>query len=278
VVAQWSTVLIYALILRRPAYCKIYQFSAACRFDATMMARLLRFGCPCGVQFFLENAGFTLLIFVMGQLGEKALVPTNLAFNINGLVWLPIGGLGTAVSTIVGQQLGRGQPELAARATWTAFWIALVYTSALALLYVLTPDLFLLGHATGLSPERFAELRATTVVLLQFVAAYALFDAMSLIFASAIKGAGDTRFVLRIAMLLSPMPVVASWLGIRLFHAGLVWCWSAITLGACLVGVIYLTRFLQGKWRHMRIIEPALTQPEHRLPECLPLPAALQTS
>lgn len=255
VVAQWSAVAMYGLALRRASYRQTYGLTAGCRFDRAMTVRLLRFGTPNGLQFLLETAGFTLLILVVGRLGEEALVATNLAFNINCLVWLPIGGLGTAASTIVGQQLGRGEPELAARATWTAFWIGMTYAGSLAVLYILVPDLFLLAHASGMPPERFAALRSATILLLQFVAAYSLFDAMNLIFASAIKGAGDTRFVLTTALVLSPMPVAASWLGIHWFGAGLVWCWSAVTIGACLLGIIFLTRFVQGKWRYMRVIE-----------------------
>jgi len=278
VVAQWSAVAMYGLVLRRVTYRRPYQLVAGCRFDSAMMGRLLRFGSPSGLQFLLETAGFTLLILVVGRLGEEALVATNLAFNINCLVWMPIGGLGTAVATIVGQQLGRSRPELAARATWTAFSIALAYTGTLAVLYILGPDLFLAAHASGIPPERFAGLRSTTILLLQFVAAYSLFDAMNLIFASAIKGAGDTRFVLATALILSPMPVVASWLGIHWLGAGLVWCWSAVTLGACLLGIIFLGRFIQGRWRHMRVIEPSLSQPERRRADRQPAPAVLQLS
>jgi MATE family multidrug resistance protein len=243
-----------------------------------MMARLLRFGSPSGLQFLLETVGFTLLILVVGRLGEESLVATNLAFNIKCLVWMPIGGLATTVATIVGQQLGRGRPELAARATWTAFSIALAYTGTLAMLYVLGPDLLLAAHASGMSPERFAGLRSTTILLLQFVAAYCLFDAMNLIFASAIKGAGDTRFVLATALILSPLPVVASWVGIHWLGAGLIWCWSAVTLGACLSGIIFLTRFVQGRWRHMRVIEPSPAQPERRRARRRPAPTVLQVS
>jgi len=278
VVAQWSAVVMYWLVLRRVSCRRACQLAAGCRFDSAMMARLLRFGSPSGVQFLLETAGFTLLILVVGKLGEEALVATNLAFNINCLVWMPIGGLATAVATIVGQQLGRGRPELATRATWTAFSIALLYTGSLAMMYLLGPDLFLVAHASGMSPERFAGLRSTTILLLQFVAAYSLFDAMNLIFASAIKGAGDTRFVLAMALLLSPMPVAASWLGIHWLGAGLVWCWSAVTLAACLLGIIFLARFVQGRWRHMRVIEPNPYEEERRRPERRPAPAVLHVS
>ena len=34
------------------------------------------------------------------------------------------------------------------------------------------------------------------MVLLRFVAAYCLFDALNVVFAGALKGAGDTRFIM----------------------------------------------------------------------------------
>ena len=38
---------------------------------------------------------------------------TTLAFNVNTLAFMPMLGLGIALSTIVGQQLGRNRPDLA---------------------------------------------------------------------------------------------------------------------------------------------------------------------
>jgi MATE family multidrug resistance protein len=256
VVAQWSAVGMYALILGRRSYREPYQLAAGCRYEPRLMARLLRFGSPSGLQLLIEVGAFTLFLLVVGRLGEEALAATNLAFNINTAAWLPMVGMGTAVATMVGRQLGRNRADLAARATWTGFALALMYTSTVALLYVTVPDLFLMGHAAGLSPERFQTLRALTVVLLQFVAAYCLFDAMNLIFSAAIKGAGDTRFVLGTTLLTAPLPVVASWLGMAQFGAGILWCWWAVTCWVCLLGLIYLARFLQGRWRAMRVIEP----------------------
>lgn len=260
VVAQWSAVALYWLVLHRTSYRGTYQLVAGCRFDAAMMARLLRYASPNGLQFLLETAGFSLLLLVVGRLGEQALVATNLAFNISCLVWLPVGGLGTAVSTIVGQQLGRGQPGLAARATWTAFCLAWAYAGTFAVLCVLVPDMFLLAHASNISSERFLGLRSTTIPLLQFVAAYSLFDAMNIVFAGAIKGAGDTHFAMLMAVLLSPMPATASWLGVIYLGKGLIWCWSTVTLGACLLGLAFLIRFIHGRWRSMRVIESNVLQ------------------
>ena len=102
----------------------------------------------------VEIAGFTLFLLLVGRLGPDAMAATTLAFNVNSVAFVPMLGLGIAVTTMVGQQLGRNQPDLAARATWTALWMAVVYMGTMAVLYVAAPDLFLLGHAAGLAPEQ----------------------------------------------------------------------------------------------------------------------------
>jgi MATE family multidrug resistance protein len=98
------------------------------------------------------------------------------------------------------------------------------------------------------------------VVLLRFVAAYCLLDAMNLIFCSAIKGAGDTMFVLLTTIIAAPLPVVAAWAGIQWGGLGLYWCWTVVTVWVWCLGVAYLLRFLQGKWREMRVIESELAE------------------
>jgi MATE family multidrug resistance protein len=163
---------------------------------------------------------------------------------------------------MVGQQLGQNRADLAARATWNALAVALLYMGSMALLYVLVPDWFLFGYAAGSSPKTFLPLRNLTIVLLRFVAAYCLFDALNMIFASAIKGAGDTRFVFLTTLVMSPPPVLATWWGIAYMGWGLTWCWTVITLWVCSLGLIYLARFLQGHWRQMRVIEPELLAAE----------------
>jgi len=255
VVALWIRVLVYALLILRPVYRHRYQILAGCRFDRLLWRRLLRFGGPNGLQFLVEVAAFTLFLLLVGHLGRDAAAATTLAFNVNGLAFVPMIGLGLAVSTLVGQYLGRNRADLAARATWNSFGMAASYMGVLSLLYVLVPDWFLEGHAAGADPSQLGRLRATTVVLLYFVAAYSLFDAMNLVFVGAIKGAGDTRFVLWANTLLAPVPLLAGWFGIVYLGWGLLWCWLLLTFWACSLGVTFLARFLHGRWRTMRVIE-----------------------
>jgi MATE family multidrug resistance protein len=107
-----------------------------------------------------------------------------------------------------------------------------------------------------MDPESFASLRRTTTILLRFVAAYCLLDAMNVVFAAALKGAGDTRFIFLANLSLSAPPVVIIWIGIHYFGLTLEGCWVMLTAWVYALGLAFLVRFLQGHWRHMRVIEP----------------------
>jgi MATE family multidrug resistance protein len=93
-------------------------------------------------------------------------------------------------------------------------------------------------------------------MLLRFVAVYSIFDAMNIIFCSAIKGAGDTRFVMLITVILSlTVLIVPTYLAIVVFEYGLMISWFLATIYVILLSLAFYLRFLNGKWKTMRVIE-----------------------
>lgn len=261
VICQWLKVAAYGWLIRRPQNRVTYGVTGAYRIDLALMRRLLRFGGPSGLQFLLESAGFTSIVMCMGQLDKNSLVATTMAFQINVLAFVPLIGVGIAVSTLVGQQLTGGRADLATRATWTSFWISFWYSCVFAVAYFAFPGVFLLGHAAGAEAAQFGEVRGLATVLLRFVAAYCIFDAVQIVFSCAIKGAGDTRFVLATTAVVSLLSVVVGQVGAYL-GGGLYWWWLVVTGWIVVLGVVYLARFLQGKWKRMRVIEPDPTELE----------------
>ncbi len=255
VVAHWFKVVVYWWLMYRGDNRVKFRLDASA-FDWRLMRRLLRFGIPNGLQLVLEGGAFTFFILVMGQFGETAAAACAIVFSVNMMAFVPMFGVSVAVSTLVGQQIGAGRPALAARATWTAVVMALAYTSVFGILYVVVPDLFLLGHASGTAD--LADVRALTAVLLRFVAVYCLFDALQLIFVGAIKGAGDMRFVLITTVAMSAGFVIVGSAGARFAIPegwSMTWWWLVITSWIVLLCVIYFARFVQGRWRQMRVIE-----------------------
>jgi MATE family multidrug resistance protein len=248
----------FLILMLTPGNVRRFAFFRGGFIDLSLLGRMLRFGLPNGVQFFLDVAGFSIFILLVGRLGATELAATAIAFNINTLAFMPMIGLGIAVSILVGQRLGRNDSRSAERAVWSGFQLTFLYMGTVAFLYVAVPDLFLAPFFKGSGFPAGAGIHDTAVVLLRFVALYSLFDTMNIIFASAIKGAGDTRFVMYMILSFSVVVLaVPCWIALTVFHADVYILWGITTAYVCLLGVAFLLRFLGGKWKAMRVIETA---------------------
>jgi MATE family multidrug resistance protein len=165
-------------------------------------------------------------------------------------------GCGMAISVLVGQYLGRDRPDLAQKSVFSGFHITFVYMAGIAGAYVLIPHVFVLPFAAQADPERFAEIYHLTVILMRFIAVYSIFDTMNIIFASAIKGAGDTRFVMLTIVILSfGVMVIPAYAAVVILKLGLVASWVIVSVYIITLGSVFLFRFLGGKWKTMRVIE-----------------------
>jgi len=254
--------LLFLAILAGANTNRTYHTLKGWRFDGELFGRLLRYGFPNGVQFFLEIAGFTGFVLVVGRLGTVSLAATNIAFNINTLAFMPMIGFGIAISVLVGQYLGSNKPGLAQAAAYSGFHLTLGYMIAIGAAYVLVPDIFVAPFAHNADSQSFGEIYRYSIILLRFVAVYSIFDAMNIIFCSAIKGAGDTRYVMFVTVLLSVcVLIIPVYLVIEIFEFGLMSAWVLATAYVTLLGVIFYLRFVGGKWKSMRVIEQEVPVP-----------------
>lgn len=263
VVAGVFSLLVFFVLLFASGNDNIYHTRRGWRLEKDLLGRLLRFGFPSGVQFFLEIGAFTGFVLVVGRLGTASLAATNIAFNINTLAFMPMIGCGIAISILVGQYLGSERSDIARTAVYSGFHLTFVYMASIAAAYVLLPDLFVSPFAHHADPEGFAEIYGYSVVLLRFVAIYCLFDTMNIIFCSAIKGAGDTRYVMIMTTILSVIVlIIPVYLTVEVLEAGLMVAWVFATAYVISLGVTFYLRFLGGKWKSMRVIEQGLQVPK----------------
>ena len=270
-----STVIYFILFLRQRSH-KDYATLGGWRLDKELFIRLMRFGLPCGVQFMLDVFGFALFVTFIGRINPLSLVATSMAFQINSLAFTPMFGFNMAVSTLVGRSLGKGRPDLAQRSTWSAACVTMCYMTIIAAGYWFIPDLFMYPFALQANPAEFALVKPVVVRLLCFVAFYCLFDTGNLIFSGALKGAGDTRFVMIVSVVLNwLLMVVPSYFVIKLTKetTGLYLAWLALTVYVCTLSIVFLFRFLSGKWKRMRVIEAV----PHAIPPNMPPVPTVET-
>ncbi len=261
VVSMWVKAIIYLLLLLQRRHRERFGTLAGLRWDGPLVRRILSYGGPSGFQMLLDVTGFTAFVLLVGRLGATEAEATSIAFSVSSLAFMPIYGLHIAVSVLVGEHLGEDRDDLAATASITTLQIALAYIAAISLLYLVVPDLFLRGFFIddSTAAESHAQVRQMAAMLLQFVAAYNLLDATQMVFVGTLKGAGDTRFLLNVSIVLTILLAGFSWLSVQVWHLSVFGCWTLIVFWCWIAAATYLIRFWRGRWRKMRVIESSPT-------------------
>jgi len=258
VIAPFVMTVIYLVLILLPGNRKEFHTLSAWRFDRDLFGRLLKFGLPSGLQFTMDIAAFTTFVLLVGRLGELELAASNIAFAINHLIFMPMFGLAMGTSVLVGRYLGAEQPDHAAKSTWTSFWITTTYMGLFSLSIVIWPEEFILIFDPGNWEGDFTEVIRMSRFLLYFVAAYSLLDGANIVFSSALKGAGDTRFVFLTALTAALATlVIPVYLACVVYGMGVYAAWSLLSVWIAALASVYFIRFRGGKWRSMRVIEHA---------------------
>ena len=218
-----------------------------------LIRRLLRFGIPSGAYDVLNMLSFAIFVFVTGELDGEAFAASNACFTINYLLFAPMTGFAVGVQTLVGQARGRGDDagaHLALRRTMI-LGLGFVFVACLAVLALRNPILSLYASPDLKDPAAFRSLGTT---LLCLMSAWMLFDAADVILSGALKGAGDTKFVM-VWMLVNAfflwLPLVFV---VRAVHDTMPALWGTMIVYVVVISLGSLVRWRRGRWRHIRVI------------------------
>lgn len=245
------------------------QFSSrkAWRWNTAQMKRMIRYGGPSGIHLFLDLAAFSLFVLLLGRQGEAESIASNMALSINLFALLPMIGLGIATSIMVGQYMGAERPDLAQRAGWIALKAGMLYTVPLTLTFVLFPhfyvDLFGQDRGVAASPEVFELCRQLLIILV----GWGIMDSTNFIMSGALKGAGDTHFVMYFHTSLAwAFFALGELLLVLVFHAGplVAWLWCLIYI--TIIGTGFCIRFHSGRWKSIDILERHTPVEDARIP------------
>ena len=220
------------------------------------LGRVVRFGAPNGVNWFLEFAAFQLFInFVLGGLGTATLAAFNVVLSINMVSFMPAFGLASAGAILAGTAIGAGRHHQ----VWPSVRLTLAVTGAwmgvIGSIYALAPGALLGMFAHG-DDQSVVEI-GTTMLMLS--AAWQLFDAIGLTLSETLRAAGDTAWTALVRLVLAwAVFVPAAYYVVRHADGG------ATGAMLCLAGYIALLagllgyRFRSGAWKRIQLIEPTL--------------------
>lgn len=147
---------------------------------------ILKIGTPVGLQFLLLSMSFFILLRIVAGYGDTTVAAIGISWRIMHTSSIPVIGVGAAVATIVGQNLGAGFRDRAHRATMLGIGVSIVLSGMIAFSYFLFP-----GVVMGLFTTD-AEVIAIGHDALRLLAVSQIFISIAIIFQHCLSGAGDT--------------------------------------------------------------------------------------
>jgi putative MATE family efflux protein len=215
-------------------------------FKKARYQRLLHIGYPVALEQLVLQFGFFLFMALIGHYyGTEAFAAYNVGVNMLNAAMVVGSGFSIAGATLVGQHLGAGDVEGAARSGWRACSMAVGAMSLIGFLIAINaPSLarFFLGS------DEVAVLRTTEFTYI--MGAMLPLLGVDMAIGGSLRGAGDTRF-----------PLITSFLGLigvrcalaatfAAFHLPVVWVYSSIIGDYMLKGSMLIWRFRSGHWKH----------------------------
>jgi multidrug resistance protein, MATE family len=189
---------------------------------------------------------FVFTIFVT-RLGTHALAANEVALNVMGLGFMPAFAFGATATILVGQEIGRGAPLSARRAGTDVAVLGSLFLLALGIV-----EFFLAVPIASLYSTD-PEVYVLAGRLIEISAFLQLFDGLLNYYAGALRGLGDTTFLLRASLLLSwlffiPLAYVLTfWL-----KGGSAGAWIALYAFLAAFAITMAVRFYRTDWNAVR--------------------------
>jgi len=158
------------------------------------IAGMFKLSLPTGIQQLFFSSGFVVLFWIIGQVGTRELAAVSVLVNVMLVALLPGLGLGLTASTLVGQALGRKEPDDAAQWGWDVTKVGAVLMGLLGLPLILWPDPILGVFIHDPATIEVARLPG------QIMGAFMALDAVNMVLMHALLGAGDARRVMMVSV------------------------------------------------------------------------------
>lgn len=257
VVGSWTSPLVFALLYFSRPVNNAFGTIGNLRYNHWLFKRMIRFGLPSGIHLFLDIASFTIFVMLVGRMGAVAHIASNIALSINLIAFMPMIGMGMAASILVGQYLGRNQPEYAERMGWLALKTGIAYVLLIGATFLIFPGFYINifeGDMDGSVP--FSELFRAVRILLVLLAIWGTAETSSVVISGALKGAGDTHFVMYFQSAVAwGFLVLGQLLIVFVFRGGVYASWIWTLLYIVILGIGFILRFRSSRWKSIDLLE-----------------------
>ena len=215
------------------------------RPDWRTLRQVVRIGLPTAVTGVVFSLIYVMVTRTATQFGTPALAALGIGHRVESWLFMVAVGFGAATAAIVGQNLGAGRPDRAARAGWLSVGFCSLFGIVACVVEWLVPQRFaaIFSHDPAVIAEAARYLRIAAISQLGICA--------EIVLEGALGGAGHTLAPMLTSTSITALRIpLAAWAAARYGIAGL---WWTISLTALARAVGMMAIWGAGRWTRTSI-------------------------
>jgi putative MATE family efflux protein len=221
---------------------------ASLRWHAATMAQIVRTSLGGTGQMIVAMTAWIFLMRILASVSTEAVAGATITMRIMMFTLMPAWGMSNAAATLVGQNLGAGEPARAEAAVWRIGWMNMVFTLAVSVVFFFLHDR-LIGLFTD--DARVIAIGGEWLRILSY--SYFVYG-WWMVSVQAFNGAGDTAtptWINLVFFWLIQIPL--AWvlaLPMGWSHSGVFW---GVFVSETAVGLFTLWLFSRGGWKTQKV-------------------------
>lgn len=213
--------------------------------DWEIMKSLTSIAWPGTLQFLIGSGSWIVLAGLVAHTGHsEASAGYQIALRIVMFFILPAWGMSNAAATLVGQNLGAGQPQRAALSVMQTAKYNAVFMGVVMMLFLFFTDFIISFFTSDVNVKKYA------VDALRIISAGYIFYGIGMVMANAFNGAGDTRtptFINLAGFWFFQVPL--AWMLAIVLQMGPRGVFAAIPIAETAIAIAAYMLFRKGKWK-----------------------------
>ncbi len=218
------------------------------KVDWKVIVQVLKVSLGSTGQFLISSASWVFLARIISHFGSAAMAGYTIAIRVIVFTILPSWGMANASATLVGQNLGAGQPERAEKSVWKTGLYNMMFLGLVMVLFLLLSSPILKFFTSD------EEVIGYGMRCLQIVAFGYLFYGYGMVITQSFNGAGDTK-----------TPTYLNFFGFWCFQIPLAYLlaiqwnfgpdgvYAAIAIAESALAVAGIIIFRRGKWKLVKV-------------------------
>ncbi|MDQ5986666.1 MAG: Multidrug resistance protein NorM [Syntrophus sp. SKADARSKE-3] len=226
---------------------KMYNVLDSFHYDKGLMKSLVGFGYPAGLELMLNVLAFNTLVTLLHGCGPATATAATILFNWDLISILPLVGIEIGVTSLVGRYMGARDYSAAHQSVRSGLKLVLVFAIVLAPFFVGIPELLVGIFQPQETNKVFTQAAYLAESMLRFAALYVFSNGILLLYAGALRGAGDTLYTMAFNVGMHWIMAGGMYVALKYMHATPIQGWLLVVLLFTFSPIILWLRWNRGQ-------------------------------